>query len=71
MISDEVQSLESRRVALEEDLTVCCWPPDPRDDANIFLEVRAAPAATKPLSSPATCSGCTPGTPRFAAGGSR
>ncbi len=41
MAQDEVTTLESRREALAHALHLALIPPDPADDANIFLEVRA------------------------------
>ena len=38
---DEIASLEARRAELESGLNLLLLPKDPRDDANIFLEVRA------------------------------
>lgn len=37
----EITELESARAALEQDLQMLLIPKDPRDDANLFLEVRA------------------------------
>ncbi len=41
LVADELDSLETRRAALEEDLHRLLVPRDPHDDANIFLEIRA------------------------------
>ena len=41
MAADEVSALEARRATLEAELQLLLVPRDPRDDANIFLEVRA------------------------------
>jgi peptide chain release factor 1 len=41
MAADEVATLEARRAELERALELMLVPRDPRDDANIFLEVRA------------------------------
>ncbi|MFN9732046.1 MAG: peptide chain release factor 1 [Pseudomonadota bacterium] len=41
MAADEALALAARRAALERDLELMLLPRDPRDDANIFLEVRA------------------------------
>ena len=38
---DEIASLEARRGELDAELNLLLLPKDPRDDANIFLEVRA------------------------------
>ena len=37
----EIPSIEHRIVALEESLSLLLIPVDPRDDANLFLEIRA------------------------------
>ena len=41
MAQDEIAQLESRRQELAHDLHLALIPPDPADEANIFLEVRA------------------------------
>jgi peptide chain release factor 1 len=41
MAAEEVATLEALRARLEGDLELMLVPRDPRDDANIFLEVRA------------------------------
>ena len=41
MASEEVAALETRRAALEGELELMLVPRDPRDEANLFLEVRA------------------------------
>jgi peptide chain release factor 1 len=41
LASEEVRELEARRATLEAELNLLLLPKDPRDDANIFLEVRA------------------------------
>jgi peptide chain release factor 1 len=38
---EEIERLEAHRAALDAELSVLLLPKDPRDDANIFLEVRA------------------------------
>lgn len=38
---EEMRELEPRRDALEEEIKVMMLPPDPRDDKNIIVEVRA------------------------------
>jgi peptide chain release factor 1 len=37
----ELQSLKERQAALEEEIKILLLPQDPRDDKNIFLEIRA------------------------------
>jgi len=41
MGEDELEALTQRREALEEQLKRSLVPPDPHDDSNIFLEIRA------------------------------
>jgi len=41
MGEDELEALTERREALEEKLKRSLVPPDPHDDSNIFLEIRA------------------------------
>jgi peptide chain release factor 1 len=41
MAQDEVARLESDLEALDHELQLALIPPDPRDEANVFLEVRA------------------------------
>ena len=41
MAQEEIARLEEERAGLEHALLVALIPPDPNDDANIFLEVRA------------------------------
>ncbi len=41
LAQDEVTSVQARLVAIEESLGLLLIPVDPRDDANLFLEVRA------------------------------
>ncbi len=41
MAKSELQSLKERQVALEKEIKVLLLPKDPRDDKNIFLEIRA------------------------------
>ncbi|MGH8041760.1 MAG: peptide chain release factor 1 [Rudaea sp.] len=41
LVEAEIAVLESRRAALESELNLLLLPKDERDDANIFLEVRA------------------------------
>ena len=49
--------------ALEEEIRLAMVERDPNDDKNVIVEIRAGPAATRPRSSPATCTACTPATP--------
>ncbi|GIX39459.1 MAG: peptide chain release factor 1 [Silanimonas sp.] len=41
MAEEELPALRERLAALDEELTLLLIPRDPRDDANLFLEVRA------------------------------
>ena len=41
LADDEIATLEARRAALDAALNLLLIPRDPRDDASIFLEVRA------------------------------
>lgn len=41
MAQEEIARLESERERLEAELQLALIPPDPRDEANVFLEVRA------------------------------
>ena len=41
MASDDVQRLEQRLIDLDNELQLLLLPKDPRDDANLYLEVRA------------------------------
>ena len=41
LAESEIATLDARRAALESDLSLLLLPADPRDDANLFLEVRA------------------------------
>ncbi len=41
MAGDDVQRLEQRLVDLDDELQLLLLPKDPRDDANLYLEVRA------------------------------
>jgi peptide chain release factor 1 len=41
MVEEEIATLEERRDALELDLQKALIPPDPHDDSNVFLEIRA------------------------------
>jgi peptide chain release factor 1 len=54
----EIPSLEAERARLEEELNRELVPKDPRDEGNLFLEIRAGPAATKRRSSRAICCAC-------------
>lgn len=41
LVKSELQSLKERQAVLEEELKILLLPKDPRDDKNIFLEIRA------------------------------
>jgi peptide chain release factor 1 len=41
MAQEEIEQLEARLLALDTDLGLLLLPRDPRDEANIFLEIRA------------------------------
>jgi len=41
LAKSELQSLKDRQLALEQDLKILLLPQDPRDEKNIFLEIRA------------------------------
>jgi len=41
LAKSELQSLKERLTALEEEIKILLLPKDPRDDKNIFLEIRA------------------------------
>lgn len=41
LAESEIATLDARRVALESELSLLLLPKDPRDEANLFLEVRA------------------------------
>ena len=41
MGQEELESLVSRREALELELQKSLIPPDPHDDSNVYLEIRA------------------------------
>lgn len=41
MARDDIDRLEARLVALDDELQILLLPKDPRDDANLYLEVRA------------------------------
>ncbi len=41
LAKEELQSLRERQAALEEEIKILLLPQDPRDDKNIFLEIRA------------------------------
>jgi protein subunit release factor A len=61
MAGEEVDRLTAEKERLEEELKILLIPKDPLDDKNVILEIRAgtAPAGTRPVCSPATCSRCT------------
>jgi peptide chain release factor 1 len=56
---EELNKLEPRVAAIEEELKVLLLPKDPNDEKNIILEIRAGPEETKPRSSPRRSSACT------------
>ncbi len=64
----EVKELEKQREELTERLRLLLVPRDPSDDKDVILEIKAAPAATSPRSSPATCCACTCATRSGSAG---
>jgi len=41
LVKSELQALKERQALLEEEIKVLLLPKDPRDDKNIFLEIRA------------------------------
>ena len=41
LATEELKELEVQRDALEEEMKVMMLPPDPRDDKNIIVEIRA------------------------------
>lgn len=68
LAEEEITAAQQRLQQLDQELALLLVPRDPRDDGNLFLEVRAGTGATRPRSSPATCSACTPATPSARAG---
>ena len=51
MAKDELPVLRAKKAELEEELKVLLIPKDPNDEKNVIVEIRAAPAATRPRSS--------------------
>ncbi|CZE46198.1 peptide chain release factor 1 [Campylobacter geochelonis] len=41
LAKDELKSLETRKIELEDEIKILLIPKDPNDDKNIFLEIRA------------------------------
>ncbi|MCB1828129.1 MAG: PCRF domain-containing protein, partial [Coxiellaceae bacterium] len=41
MAQDEIETLKTQKVELEENLKILLLPKDPNDDKNVFLEIRA------------------------------
>src|SRR5208282_2161618 len=56
---EELNKLEPRVGAMEEELKVLLLPKDPNDEKNIILEIRAGTGETKRRSSPRKSSVCT------------
>ena len=59
MAEDEIKSGRGKLESLESALQLLLLPRDPNDGRSVFLEIRAARAATKARCSPATCCVCT------------
>ena len=53
LAQEELKSLTARRDVLLAELKTLLVPKDPNDEKNVVLEIRAAPAATRPRCSPA------------------
>lgn len=68
MAAAERSALTARLETIDQELKVLLLPRDPNDSRNVFLEIRAEPAARKRRSLPGSSSACTNGT-RSAAGG--
>lgn len=71
MAEAELETLQAQVDDLAQKIRVALLPKDAMDDRNVVLEIRAAPAATRPRCSPVTCSGCTSGSRPCRAGRSR
>ncbi len=65
----ELQTLKERLANIEEELKILLLPKDPRDEKNVFLEIRAGTGGRKPPFLPLTSSECTPNMRRRGAGG--
>ena len=57
---EELNKLEPRVAAIEEELKVLLLPKDPNDEKNIILEIRAGTGGDEATLLPPRSSGCTP-----------
>ena len=62
MAQEEYKEAKAQISTLEDDIQVLMLPKDPKDNNNVFLEVRAEQGATRPLFLLATCLQCTAAT---------
>ena len=69
-LREMLASARERIEALEEELRLAMVQRDPQDERNVIIEIQGAPAATRPASGRATCTGCCPSTPSAAASAS-
>src|SRR4051812_40990870 len=68
-IREMQREADQRLEELEEEIRLAMVEPDPNDEKNVIVEVRAAPGGRRPACSRATSTGCSPATP--SASGSR
>lgn len=66
--AEEIEAAKAKIDTLDTELQKLLLPKDADDDKNIFIEVRAVPAATKPRCLLAICCVCTAATPSATAG---
>ncbi len=69
MAKEEIPVLQKEQADLEEKIKILLLPKDPNDDKNVFLEIRAAPAAAKPVYLWVIYFACTPDMPNPRGGG--
>ena len=66
--AEEIEAAKAKIDELDTELQKLLLPKDADDDKNIFIEVRAGTAATKPRCLQAICCVCTAATPSATAG---
>ena len=71
LAQEEISALEAERTALEGDLNLLLIPKDPRDEGNLFLEIRAGTGGDEAALFAGDLCACTRATPRARAGRSR
>src|SRR5579863_9351514 len=69
--AEEIASIRRRLETSDSELQRLLLPRDPRDDRNVFLEIRAGTGGDEAALLPGTCCACMAATPRPAAGRSR